>query len=74
MMSTEAPRSRRDRPAKPALTRESIINAALAILREEGLHKVTKPPTRRGPCQQRGDRHSAGMLPVAFLSTPVGRA
>ena len=33
--------SRRERPAKPALTREGIIDAALAILRDEGLAKVT---------------------------------
>jgi len=38
---TSPPRSRRERPAKPALTRQGIIDAALAILREEGLHKVT---------------------------------
>jgi AcrR family transcriptional regulator len=36
-----APRSRRERPAKPALTRQGIIDAALAILRREGLHRVT---------------------------------
>ncbi|ALO97903.1 TetR-family transcriptional regulator [Streptomyces hygroscopicus subsp. limoneus] len=36
-----APRSRRERPAKPALTREGIIAAAVAILRAEGLRKVT---------------------------------
>lgn len=36
-----APISRRERPAKPALTRQGIIDAALAILRDEGLHKVT---------------------------------
>ena len=35
------PHSRRERPAKPALTRQGIIDAALAILRAEGLHKVT---------------------------------
>jgi AcrR family transcriptional regulator len=35
------PRSRRERPAKPALTRQGIINVALAILRDEGLNKVT---------------------------------
>ncbi len=35
------PRSRRERPAKPALTRQGIIDAALAILRDEGLNKVT---------------------------------
>jgi AcrR family transcriptional regulator len=37
----KAPRSRRERPAKPALTREGIIDAALTILAEEGLGKVT---------------------------------
>ncbi len=35
------PRSRRERPAKPALTRQGIIDAALAILHAEGLNKVT---------------------------------
>lgn len=35
------PRSRRERPAKPALTRQGIIDAALTILRAEGLNKVT---------------------------------
>ena len=34
-------RSRRERPAKPALTRQGIIDVSLAILREEGLNKVT---------------------------------
>jgi len=37
----DRPLSRRERPAKPALTREGIIKAALAILDEEGLSKVT---------------------------------
>src|SRR5258708_33807210 len=36
-----APRSRRERPAKPALTRQGIIDVALTILRDEGLNKVT---------------------------------
>jgi AcrR family transcriptional regulator len=36
-----APISRRERPAKPALTRQGIIDAALTIMRDEGLHKVT---------------------------------
>jgi AcrR family transcriptional regulator len=36
-----APRSRRDRPAKPPLTRQGIIDAALGILRSEGLDRVT---------------------------------
>ena len=35
------PQSRRERPAKPALTRQGIIDAALAILRDEGLNRVT---------------------------------
>ncbi|WP_329175376.1 TetR/AcrR family transcriptional regulator [Streptomyces sp. NBC_01477] len=36
-----APISRRDRPAKPALSRDAIVRAALRILREEGLDRVT---------------------------------
>ncbi len=36
-----APMSRRERPAKPALTRLGIIDVAVRILREEGLRKVT---------------------------------
>lgn len=39
--SAPAHRSRRERPAKPALTRQGIIDAALVILRDEGLHKIT---------------------------------
>ncbi|MDT7800541.1 MAG: hypothetical protein QOI78_3974 [Actinomycetota bacterium] len=35
------PRSRRERPAKAALTRQGIIDTALGILRDEGLEKVT---------------------------------
>jgi AcrR family transcriptional regulator len=35
------PRSRRDRPAKPPLTRAGIVAAAVAIMRAEGLPKVT---------------------------------
>jgi AcrR family transcriptional regulator len=35
------PQSRRERPAKPALTRQGIIDAALTILRDAGLSKVT---------------------------------
>jgi len=40
-VNAPAPLSRRERPAKPALTRERIIDAALAILEEDGLGKVT---------------------------------
>ncbi|WP_328673485.1 TetR/AcrR family transcriptional regulator C-terminal domain-containing protein [Streptomyces sp. NBC_00322] len=35
------PLSRRERPAKPALTRAGIIAAAVRIMRSEGLQKVT---------------------------------
>jgi AcrR family transcriptional regulator len=35
------PRSRRERPAKPALTRAGIVAAAVAIMQAEGLPKVT---------------------------------
>ena len=38
--STE-PRSRRERPAKLALTRPGIIAAAVAVMRAEGLERVT---------------------------------
>jgi AcrR family transcriptional regulator len=33
--------SRRERPAKPALTRPGIVDAAVGIMRTEGLQKVT---------------------------------
>jgi AcrR family transcriptional regulator len=35
------PRSRRDRPAKPALTRAGIVDTAVALMRAEGLERVT---------------------------------
>ncbi|GGV42424.1 TetR family transcriptional regulator [Streptomyces longisporoflavus] len=38
---SDAPRSRRERPAKPALTRSGIVAAAVAIMRADGLGKVT---------------------------------
>lgn len=37
----KAPVSRRDRPAKPPLSRDGVIAAALRIMQEEGLEKVT---------------------------------
>ena len=39
--SPRTPISRRERPAKPALTREGIVASAIKILRAEGLDKVT---------------------------------
>jgi AcrR family transcriptional regulator len=36
-----APRSRRERPAKPALSRDAIVEAGLAIVRDEGLDALT---------------------------------
>jgi AcrR family transcriptional regulator len=41
MKVSNEPRSRRDRPAKPALTRAGIVAAAVAVLRSEGLDRVT---------------------------------
>jgi AcrR family transcriptional regulator len=41
MSSDVSPRSRRDRPAKPALSREAIVEAALAIVREEGVDALS---------------------------------
>jgi AcrR family transcriptional regulator len=41
-MATGAePRSRRERPAKPALTRAGIVSAAVAVIKGEGLERVT---------------------------------
>ncbi|MFL6123822.1 TetR/AcrR family transcriptional regulator [Actinophytocola sp.] len=37
----KAPTSRRERPAKPALSREGIVATAVAVMRAEGLEKVT---------------------------------
>jgi AcrR family transcriptional regulator len=37
----KAPVSRRDRPAKPPLSRDGVIAVALRIMQEEGLEKVT---------------------------------
>jgi len=39
--SSQAPRSRRERPAKAALTREGIVSAAVTLMRTEGLEKTT---------------------------------
>jgi AcrR family transcriptional regulator len=36
-----APRSRRDRPAKPALSRDAIVDAGLDILRHEGVNALS---------------------------------
>ncbi|MFG2138473.1 TetR/AcrR family transcriptional regulator [Streptomyces sp. NPDC048650] len=38
---TPAPRSRRERPAKPALTHEGIVATAVRLMRAEGLRRVT---------------------------------
>jgi AcrR family transcriptional regulator len=38
---SEMPRSRRERPAKPALTRAGIIATAVRLLRGEGLDRIT---------------------------------
>lgn len=40
-MTTREPISRRDRPAKPALSREAIVDAALRVLESEGVEKLT---------------------------------
>ncbi|MFB8279382.1 TetR/AcrR family transcriptional regulator [Nocardia colli] len=37
----QKPRSRRERPAKPALTRPGIIATAIRLMRAEGLERVT---------------------------------
>ncbi|WP_437032813.1 TetR/AcrR family transcriptional regulator [Streptomyces sp. enrichment culture] len=41
MSARRDPTSRRERPAKPALSRRWIVDTAVAIMRAEGLQKVT---------------------------------
>jgi len=41
VIASSTPRSRRERPAKPALSRDAIIAAAVSVLREEGLKHLT---------------------------------
>ncbi|MCX5384557.1 TetR/AcrR family transcriptional regulator [Streptomyces sp. NBC_00083] len=41
MTPNPQPRSRRERPAKPALTRDGIIGTAVRIMEAEGLQKLT---------------------------------
>lgn len=41
MSPRRVPVSRRDRPAKPPLSREGLVATALRIMREEGLERVT---------------------------------
>ncbi|MFE5210847.1 TetR/AcrR family transcriptional regulator [Streptomyces sp. NPDC056600] len=41
MPAGKEPVSRRERPAKPALTRQWIVDTAVRIMRDEGLDKVT---------------------------------
>lgn len=40
-LETPEPRSRRDRPAKPPLSRAAIVDAALVLVRQEGLDAVS---------------------------------
>lgn len=41
MEAAAEPRSRRERPAKPALTRAGIVSAAVAVMKADGLERVT---------------------------------
>ncbi|MFD4253445.1 TetR/AcrR family transcriptional regulator [Amycolatopsis thermoflava] len=41
MVSASGPVSRRERPAKPALSRRWIVDTAVRVMRSEGLDKVT---------------------------------
>jgi AcrR family transcriptional regulator len=40
-VTTTPPRSRRERPAKPALSRDAIVDAALAVVEADGLDQLT---------------------------------
>jgi AcrR family transcriptional regulator len=71
-----APISRRERPAKPALTRQGIIDVALAIMRDEGLHKVTMrriaAALDTGPASLYVYVHNTGDLHAQILDALLG--
>ncbi|MEU8759324.1 helix-turn-helix domain-containing protein [Streptomyces sp. NPDC048659] len=72
------PRSRRERPAKPALTREGIVDTAVALMEEEGLRRVTMRRLAQaldtGPASLYVYVANTGELHAAILDRLLGRA
>ncbi|ACU37696.1 TetR/AcrR family transcriptional regulator [Actinosynnema mirum] len=68
--------SRRERPAKPALTRDGIIATAVGVLRAEGLDKVTMrrlaAELDTGPASLYVYVRNTGELHAAVLDTLLG--
>ncbi|MFR9799920.1 TetR/AcrR family transcriptional regulator [Streptomyces sp. MS06] len=71
------PQSRRERPAKPALTREGIIDTAVALMEEEGLQRVTMRRLAQaldtGPASLYVYLANTGELHAAILDRLLGR-
>ena len=72
----DTPRSRRERPAKPALSRAAIVAAAVAVLRAEGLQKVTMRRLAQeldtGPASLYVYVRNTAELHAAVLDEPLG--
>ncbi len=69
-VQTESPRphrSTRDRPAKPPLSQEAVVDAALAILRSEGLEAVSMRGSQ--PPWTPGRARSTSTWPAATASS-----
>jgi AcrR family transcriptional regulator len=70
------PRSRRERPAKPALTRAGIVATAIEIMRAEGLPKVTVRRLAQeldtGPASLYVYFHNTAELHAAILDELLG--
>jgi AcrR family transcriptional regulator len=76
MAADHQPLSRRERPAKPALTRDGIIHAAVRIMRAESLQKVTMRRLAQeldtGPASLYVYVRSTAELHAAVLDTLLG--
>ncbi|MBO0511379.1 TetR/AcrR family transcriptional regulator, partial [Streptomyces beijiangensis] len=75
--SSDTPSSRRERPAKPALTRAGLVAAAVAVMETEGLHKVTMRRIAQeldtGPASLYVYVRNAAELHAAVLDELLGR-
>ena len=74
--TVDEPRSRRDRPAKPPLSRRWIIDETLRIMREEGLERATMRRVARaldtGPASLYAYVSSTAELHAAVVDELVG--
>ncbi len=73
---TDEPKSRRERPAKAALTRRGIVTAAVEVMRTEGLDRVTMRRLAKeldtGPASLYVYFRSTALLHAAVLDDLLG--